>query len=343
MELTDTLGLNISSTEPATPIFFNDIEMPVLPYDGKYFTGRKLVLSVPEFTDARRFEHWAITEDGSTRYVDSLSVTLPMNVATIAQAVYTDSSDPVRRAGLYINEVSANNEIFVDEEFKYEDWIEIYNSSDYAISMDDYYITNDENNLGLFQFSIGADTIPAHGYGIVWCSAKTNRGAMHTDFKLEKDGGKIILAKQTQDGIAVVDSMTYYKHTKRTSFGRCPDGSANLVLFDKATFKQRNLSSSYNELVYVQESQMVTKLKAAVYIDNTQINVSRTGDNLLINKVDNRNNNVEASLISVTGARLQQVRFSGSSYIMNLAGLPTGVYLLYLQYDNQKQIIKIIR
>jgi len=335
--LTSPLDLYISSSESAASIMFNHQEIPVLPYNGKYFQQKALILQAPEFVNGKKFKNWEIVENGITRYVDSISFTLSLAVATQVKAVYAISS-LVRRKGLYINEISANNYIYTDNNFKYEDWIELYNDSDQPVALNNYFITNDESNLEKFMFTTQADTIPPFGYSIVWCSAKTPRGGMHTNFKLEKENGKIILAQQTETGTQVVDSMTYYQHTKRTSFGRCPDGSDKLMWLDQPTFKKHNLSSTYNQLSFVQKYDMVSESKT---VETTaHLRFIQSANMLTFEKTVQQP--MQVSIYTVTGVLLKGWNVADQSYTFSTLGVPTGIYIVKMTCGNENNTTKII-
>ena len=62
---------------------------------------------------------------------------------------------PLTNAQLVINEGSNENFNFIlDEDEESEDWIEIYNTADYPINLNGYYLTDDEDDLQKWGFSI---------------------------------------------------------------------------------------------------------------------------------------------------------------------------------------------
>ncbi|MDD3052056.1 MAG: lamin tail domain-containing protein, partial [Candidatus Cloacimonetes bacterium] len=259
--LGEPLKLLIMSNEESARLTFNGWDIPNLPYEGKYFKSKKLTIKAPEYVNGKEFQFWSITENGISREEDALSFSLFLKDSiTIIKAIY-DRADSVRRDGLYINEISASNAIYVDAQFKYEDWIEIYNASDKAINLAEYYISNDINNLELFQIK-GTDssktTIPANKHSIIWCSKKPERGIMHTNFKLEKDGGSVFLSRKSKNGaVEIIDSLTYMPHPDYSSFGRYPDGDAGIYIFEKPTFKSTNIFTTYNSFQFIQNYNLV--------------------------------------------------------------------------------------
>jgi len=263
--LGEPLKLNITTNEESARILFNSLEIPEYPYDGMYFKDKGLTLTAPEFVSGKKFQYWFITKDGITTEEHNLSFTLSLNDSTTTIKAVYDLSDSVRRGGLYINEVSASNAIFVDNLYKYEDWIEIYNASDSSINLAGYYLSNDSKDLELFQFKNTdslATNIPASGYSIIWCSKELQRGVMHTRLKLAKEGGSLFLSKKDEMGIVkIVDSLTYVPHSDYSSFGRYPDGDVGMYLFEKPTFKATNIATTYNTLIYNQNYDLIYGLE----------------------------------------------------------------------------------
>lgn len=259
--LHEPLNLRINSFEPSAKITFNGIEMPCLPYDGQYFKDKKLTLTAPQYVNGKEFRYWTILKNGLLSEVKDISFTFSLkDTSTIITAIY-DRVDSVRRSGLYINEISASNAIFVDNLYKYEDWIEIYNASNIPINLAGAYLSNNPDNLEFFQFSdidSLSTTVPANGYKIVWCSKDTKRGVMHTNFKLAKEGGSLFLSKKDVNGrMVIVDSLTYSSHSDDSSFGRYPDGDASIFHFEHPTFKVKNIATSYNSYIFKQDYKLV--------------------------------------------------------------------------------------
>jgi len=51
-------------------------------------------------------------------------------------------------AQVYINEISSkNNDSIIDEFGQSSDWLELYNTSNQSISLKDYYLSDDENEI----------------------------------------------------------------------------------------------------------------------------------------------------------------------------------------------------
>ena len=135
--------------------------------------------------------------------------------------------------------------------------------------------------------------------------------------------------------------MTYYKHTKRTSFGRCPDGSEQLVSFDKATFKARNLASNNDIAAYKQSPLISTKLNSYTYSNNLNINIRRINNDLVIEKEND--NSMDINIFNLSGILFKQVNTNDRTFTISIQNLTEGVYILKLSNNNQTQYLKFIR
>ena len=157
--------------------------------------------------------------------------------------------NPVR-----INEVSAANSIFVNDYFKHNDWVELYNTTDSPINVEGMYLSDNLAKPKKYQISKGetqAETIiPAHGYLVVWCDKLNPVSQLHADFKLDADGGDVILTAADESWC---DQITYTPHQGNESVGRYPDGDTDVFVMNIPTIAKPNILSSY--LIVVEQPQ----------------------------------------------------------------------------------------
>ncbi|MDD4756643.1 MAG: CotH kinase family protein [Prolixibacteraceae bacterium] len=339
--LGEALPLFISASEPGTSIHFNDYRIPLLPFDGKYFSAKTFSLEASAYANANAFAYWLVEEEGNRYILNDRKINFALNGPVKITAVYT-TAPLVRRAGLYLNELSAANSIFTDGTFRYEDWIELYNASDSPIALEGYYLSDQTDNKTLFRFGPGSDTVPAFGYSIVWCSSAPQRGPMHTNFKLDKEGESIFLSREQEGKLVLVDSLAFVLHGDKSSFGRYPDGDELLVVFDRPSFYKANYQSRYNIPAYYQEAELVS-------LKNTP-RQSATSFSLLV--TDNKtsllvDNPMEQTLIleiyTLTGQRLLNRKLSESRNLIWLGDLPAGMYLINCRNETESLSIKFFR
>ncbi len=129
----------------------------------------------------------------------------------------------------YINEWMAANSstlLNTNNNNHYDDWFELYNPGDNAVSLDGYFLTDNLNNKTQFAIPNGY-TIPAKGYLLVWADGaptanSTNRPELHVSFKLDQGGEAIGLF--SADGLPI-DTVTFEGQFTDRSQGRVPDGT----------------------------------------------------------------------------------------------------------------------
>ena len=155
---------------------------------------------------------------------------------------------------LYINEFLASNDaatVDPDEDSNdgdpYEDWFEIYNSGGDAIDIGGMYVSDDGDDITMYQIPStepSLTTIQPGGFLIVWCDKELLQGVLHVDFALGSGGEDIVLTES--DGLTIVDQLTYEAQTTDISYGRNPDGSDTWEYFSTATPGATNESAQPN-------------------------------------------------------------------------------------------------
>lgn len=150
----------------------------------------------------------------------------------------------VLNAQLVINEFMASNSATLkDESGEYEDWIEIYNTSDNNISLNGFYLTDNFNNK--LKFAIpGEITITAKGYVVFFADDNTSQGELHTNFKLSSDGEQLAIFQLSGADTIVIDSLTFPNQSDDISYGRFPDGINYFEFFTTSTPGSANNSSN---------------------------------------------------------------------------------------------------
>jgi hypothetical protein len=134
-------------------------------------------------------------------------------------------------SGLFINEFcTSNNSILADEFGNYDDWIELYNSTDKPLNIGGLFITDSLNYPVKHRIPTtypNITTIPAHGYMVLWADNQEEQGLLHLDFSIGRDGEQIGLAGY--DGKSYIDSLTYGKQYSNASSSRYPDGNDSWI------------------------------------------------------------------------------------------------------------------
>ena len=146
---------------------------------------------------------------------------------------------------LRINEVSAGNDIYINDYGKKADWVEIYNTTDQDISLEGLYLSDKRNNPQKYQITSENLKIkdeelivPAHGTRIIWCDGKDAISQLHAPFKLSNSDGACI-SIQAADG-SWTDCLEYMEQGKWQTYGRYPDGGNIATLLNQPTIDKTN-------------------------------------------------------------------------------------------------------
>ncbi|MCP4311284.1 MAG: T9SS type A sorting domain-containing protein [Bacteroidetes bacterium] len=202
-----------------------------------------------------RFEKIEMADDGL--HNDGIAgdgiwgVTLPMGTI-LEYYIYAENADagifsPARAeyefhtlttsGDIVINEFMASNDFTAaDQNGEFDDWIELYNNSSSALSLNGYFLSDDAGEPGKWEFP---DTIIAAGaYLVVWADNDILQQGMHASFKLSASGEEIVLSDAS--GV-LLDQVSYALQSADISTGRSPNGDGIFGLMTP-TFAAENNS-----------------------------------------------------------------------------------------------------
>ena len=180
---------------------------------------------------------------------------LPEGSKMQLEAVYADipadSEDAATAYPVKLNEVSAANSIYVNDYYKKDDWVELYNTTDKDIDLTGYYLTDNVENLTKFRIDEtdvkDGNILPAHGFRLVWCSKLGRTGKeIHANFKLANDEGAYVILSNPEQTWA--DTLTYQPMNGDETCGRYPDGTAGSYIMQIPTISLPNRLTMYADL-----------------------------------------------------------------------------------------------
>jgi len=127
-----------------------------------------------------------------------------------------------------INEFMADNGTTIpDPAGEYDDWIELYNPTSNPITLTGRYLTDKKDNLIKYQFTQPNLVLNPSEYLLIWCDEQQTQQGIHTNFKLSAGGEFIALVEN--DGISIIDSISFGQQTTDISLGRFPDAASNWI------------------------------------------------------------------------------------------------------------------
>ncbi|MBR5326547.1 MAG: CotH kinase family protein [Prevotella sp.] len=297
-------------------LFVNDTEVPYADFNGHLFAPVKLKAQAPA---GYQFAGWKKgSETISTNTVIDLPTGNNLNLtATFTKAA--ESVNPVR-----INEVSAANGIFVNDYWKRDDWVELYNTTDAAIDVEGMYLSDDLEDPMKYQITKGetqtTTVIPAHGHLVIWCDKESPKSQLHASFKLASEGGDMLLTAKDESWN---DQFTYPTLNSDQSAGRWPDGNNDVFVMNVPTIASPNLYSSYLTVVPQSGHSGIEDLTA----DDGNMTVTYMAGQLVINGLSN--SNVQVLIHNLAGQTVasQTTTLTGGYAEVSLSSLSNGVYV----------------
>lgn len=243
-------------------------------------------------------------------------------------------SIPVR-----INEISADNSIYVNEYYKKNDWIELFNTTNEPVDVAGMYLSDNLNKPTKYQ--IGRDSeantvIAPHSYLIIWADKLNALTQLHTSFKLAAEGGYVTLTSADQSWS---DVLYYEPHLGTESVGLYPDGSNDVYIMSTPTIAQANTINSY--AAWLEQPNGETEI-APVLTDDDKIRLSYSEHTLHIYCAEGTW--VNLTIYAVTGRVCAQstANLADGHTAVSLTTLPEGVYVVSATDSNgETQTMKL--
>ena len=154
----------------------------------------------------------------------------------LGSACVEPSDSPVR-----LNEVLPSNSSLGcgDEVGERNDWVELYNTSDLAVDLAGYSLTDDTASPRKSVVPEGV-TIEARSTLLFWADGTPEQGERHLSFKFNAKLEGVILYDTE---VRQVDLYRWTDATSDVSFARVPDGTGDWVRCDEPTCEADNSSS----------------------------------------------------------------------------------------------------
>lgn len=174
--------------------------------DGQYGT------QIPAFPNGRTVRYYIAASDdyGRTAFDPA--------AAPVLTLAYRVGYQPPSVA---ISELMAANAATIedpDEPGEYPDWIELANTGAVTVSLTNYYLTDNLQQPRKFRISSGV-AIPPGGSLVFWADDDPEQGALHTNFKLSKEGE--ILGLFDRDGATPIEIVAFPAQADDVAYGRC--------------------------------------------------------------------------------------------------------------------------
>ncbi|MBR4779252.1 MAG: lamin tail domain-containing protein, partial [Bacteroidaceae bacterium] len=240
-----------SGTDGAT-LLVNGMEVPYASFNGYLYAPVTVEAKAPA---GYTFAGWRKTVGSRTETladavisVTDASVSLTAIFESTSQQAGGSTSGQVNgsTSPVRINEVSAANNIYVNEFFRRNDWVELYNTTSQPVDVEGMYLSDNPDQPKKYQISKSqtqaSTLIPPHGHLIVWCDKREPLSQLHAPFNLDADGGAVVLTAADESWS---DRIAYSAMRGDETVCRYPDGANQVFIMNVPTIAKANIVTSY--------------------------------------------------------------------------------------------------
>ena len=253
-------GGNVNYNTWASTYAPNNPDSGEMTFDASFFNAGENIIAVEVhnnsatssdiYWDAKlSFTSPSVVEDF---YSTDAEISIPQGAFNLVACFESLSSTDCLSSGITpvrVNEVSADNSVYINDLFKKADWVELYNTTDAPIDVEGMYLSDDEDKPQKYCISKENGTantiIPAHGHILVWCDKQKSGSELHANFKLAKEGGTVTLSAAD---MSWTDRLPYPEHDGNSTVGRYPDGTGNIYVMTLPTIRKTNYMNTYATL-----------------------------------------------------------------------------------------------
>ena len=164
-----------------------------------------------------------------------------------AEYEYYTISSPIQSGDLRINEMMADNQTtVVDGNGDYDDWIELYNTTQTPIAINNLYLSDNLSNI--LKWRLPNHVIPAGGYYIIWADEDGRQGENHANFQLFASGETITLADENS---AILETVTFSSQFTDLSYARIPNGTGPFTIATPTFNRNNNITNIQEDTDFI--------------------------------------------------------------------------------------------
>ena len=237
-----------------------------------------------------------------------------------------------------INEISADNSIYINEYYKKNDWIELFNCTAQSIDIAGMYLSDNLDDPTKYQIEEEVNTvIEPYGYLIIWADKLMPFTQLHAPFKLAAEGGYITL---TAEDYSWGDTLYYEPHLGVESVGLYPDGSNDVYIMTTPTIAKANTINSY--AAWIEQPENPGNGEGVENIETTNLTLTATAHTLYIHS--QHATSATIALYTTTGQQCLHTAttLTNGHASINLASLASGIYIVTVtDSEGNTEVLKL--
>lgn len=380
--LQESYDVTIQSNLDKAVLTLNDVRIPTGKLEGTVFAPAVIKADAPA---GYAFKGWKIVAGRTTSEKLTPKLDLASVITTKTHTNITACFEPIEDEEIIanrenspftpirINEVSAGNTIYVNEQYKKNDWIELYNPTDMTLNVAGLYVSDDPKKPQKYQIPTGNPEIQTFikpgGKLIIWADkldsqdliyTNTPLGVvregiyfsnLHASFKLNNDEGveQEVIITWSDEFIAnnqeyfekhpsfkhFADHLVYQAHKGDQTVGRYPDGGNSFYIMNHPTIGQNNALHSYDKFIGTDNGVIIEEPDdiAAVLAKDNRISIRFAGTQLII---QGEASTIQLDIYSIAGLQQkhQAVNLDNGNATVSISDLPAGVYIAHVKGTN---------
>lgn len=295
--LSDSLNININTNSPFARIQIEGMDVPFSKFSGVLFGPVSVTTNAAE---GHRFIGWRDQFDRWLSHEKECQITSDGTYTAVYENGADESFSPI-----CINEVSAANDIYVNDYGKRADWIELYNRGQEPVDVAHWFFSDEKDSPSKYQIDVSgkANTIiQPNEHLVIWCDGKPSLTQLHLPFKL-KNADYSTLYLQSANG-EHKDSLFYDTHSSKETVGRYPDGGSNTCTFYHPTIGTHNIETIYDSTVDIVQDSVISPshpddIKSISYYTLSGIRVLKPLGGIYIKVIHHRDGHSSASKIAI--------------------------------------------
>lgn len=235
--------------------------------------------------------------------------------------LYKVKYDETATSAIVINELLAANDVTnSDLAGEYDDWVELYNTTDSVISLSGLFLSDNIENLD--KFALPDVTLGAGEYLLIWADEDGSQGDDHANFKLDSDGEDLFLVDSTG---TILDQVSFYGLEDDIAYARSPNGSG---LFATVTPTPEAYNDGEKVTLSISESKPG---KLVIYPNPVRQTLFLVNDQATASEIQ---------ILSLTGQLITQFQIKSGINEVDVSSWTTGIYFVRSGDQVQRLVVR---